>query len=333
MATYNPQPGDAHVKAALTNYGQHWMQADANFVAVQACPILPVQKQSDRYHIWDIDDMNSDDAAVRGDAQESQGGGFKLSQDTYFSEVIARHADVGSQLLSNADPGAGIEKGATAYATRKVLIRNDGLFASKFMGTGIWGTDVEGVATGATGNQFLSWSVVGPTEQSDPVQDIDKGKEQIGLAGMGPGNCLVLTVDSYRTLRSHPDIKARLGTGSGATGSDPGRQASVADLERIFELDSVYVFRSIVSNDGVRTYRSTNSALLYRKAMGGDMFEPTAMTGFAWTGYMGATASGYRMKSFYMDKEDATRYEAESAVDFKVTSDILGYYFDKTVTP
>lgn len=330
MAFYNPAQGDVHVSAALTNYAQHWMQAQAMFVSLVACPNFPVNFQSDKYHVWNRFDMFADDMQTRADATESSGGGYGISQDPYFAEVAARHTDLGDQTRRNADPAANPEKGATAYSTQKALIYQDRLFVNNYMATGKWSTDLTGVASSPSASQFVVWS----DANSTPVKDVDTGKEKIASQSGMLADSMVITFDTFVALRSHPDIKARLGTGSGATASDPGKQASLQDLANILDLNAVYLAGSVVANGTTVDFRKKNAALLYHKGDGdADGFMPKAMTKFSWTGYMGATPNGLRIKSFYIPALSATRYEAEVACDFKLTSDVLGYYFDKTVTP
>ena len=70
-----PTLGSVHVNRPLTNISQAYIQDSADFVADKIFPVVPVQKQSDRYFVYTKGDWFRDEAQIRAPATESAGGG------------------------------------------------------------------------------------------------------------------------------------------------------------------------------------------------------------------------------------------------------------------
>jgi hypothetical protein len=170
-----PTLSQVHVAAPLTNIAVAYMQDDDNYIADKVFPIVPVEFQSDLYYKWSKDDFFRDEAQQRADGQESAGSGLNLTTDSYAAAVWALHKDIGDQMRRNADPAVDIEVAVTRALMQKLLIRRDRIFASKYLATGIWGTDITGSAT-PTGAQVYQWS---DGANSDPFTDVAAGQTVI----------------------------------------------------------------------------------------------------------------------------------------------------------
>ena len=68
-----PTREDVHVDAVLTQISIAYAQKAEHFIANKVFPIIPRDKQSDKYFIWTQDDWFRDDMQRRGDAEESAG--------------------------------------------------------------------------------------------------------------------------------------------------------------------------------------------------------------------------------------------------------------------
>ena len=70
-----PQPtaSSVHVNAPLTSISIAFLQDQSGFVARKVFPAVPVNKQSDRYYIYDRGDFNRDEMKERAPATESAG--------------------------------------------------------------------------------------------------------------------------------------------------------------------------------------------------------------------------------------------------------------------
>jgi len=192
--------GSVHTNAPLTNIAVAYMQDAANYIADKVFPIVPVDFQSDLYYIWNKDDFFRDEAQLRGDGQESAGSGLNLSTASYAALVWALHKDIGDQMRRNADPAVDIEVAVTRMLMQKLLIRRDRQFASKYLTTSIWGTDITGAAS-PTGSQVYQWS---DGANSDPFSDVAAGQTTILQNTGQEANMLTIAWPVYQALRKHP---------------------------------------------------------------------------------------------------------------------------------
>jgi hypothetical protein len=320
-----PTPGDVHVSSALTDVSVAYMQSADAYIADKVFPAVPVNHQSDRYYVFSKSDFFRDEAQKRADATESAGGGFNLTTDGYTADVWAFHKDVGDQVRSNADAAIDIEMVSSEFCTQRLLIRRDRLFVSTFMNTGVWGTDITGVASGPTGPQTIQWSN-GLT--SDPIGDITARKSDVLLStGMEP-NVLVLSYPVFTALTLHPLIIDRIKYTSMPT----ARNLTAALLAEMFGVDEVIVSKAVY-NAGIEggadafNWIMGKSALLAYRAPSPGLMIPSSGYIFPWRGYTGLNDMGIRTSSWYEQKLRATRVECEMAFAMKQVAGDLGVYF------
>lgn len=317
----NPTNSDVHVDAALSTISVAYMQAAENFAASRAFPIVPVDKQSDKYHTYNKNDFLRDEARKRAPATESAGGGYSLSTGSYFADVWAFHKDVPGQATANEDDVLNGEADATEFCAQKILIRREREFASNFMTTGVWGTDVVG------GTNFTKWDDVAT---SDPIEDIKDGRIIIAKnTGIRP-NKLVVGFDVHEALKIHPLIVERFKYVS----ADSITPAMIA---RILELDEYIVSSAVYATNeegGTAAYDFVvgKNALLCHTANAPSRMTPSAGYIFGWRGLTGMNDVGVRTKRIDMPKLDAVRIETEAAFDMKMVSADLGYFFSAAVS-
>ncbi|HUT76448.1 MAG TPA: major capsid protein [Polyangia bacterium] len=339
MPTSNPTANDIHVDRRLTNFGQKWMQSSGAFVSLVAMPNAPVEKQTDVYTEWSRADFNRDEAKLRADGTESQGGGFRVGTSPYSALVYAFHKDLTTRQKRNADEQIRLEMSSVQFVSQKMMLRRERLFQEAFFpaaaASGIWATEFVGDAA-PTGNEFLFWD----NASSDPVSDVCSASDTIHLAtGMRP-NRMLMGRQTWTALKNNDSILARIS--GGATTALPATvmRNLVASL---FELESIHVMDSVI-NAGVATANADindnesnafvggDNALLYFAPQGVSLDMPTAGQQFSWTGFTGATPSGSRITRIPSPLTQSERIEGEMAVDYKVTSPELGFYFHNTVT-
>lgn len=311
----NPTAGDVHVNRPLTNFGQAFIQRAETFVGLRAMPNLPVTFQSDLFNVWSREDFFRDVALERADGTESAGGSFNLTRPTYTAEVWAFHKDVTDRQRANQDPGINLDQQAARYVSQILMIRREALFAALFMqGSDFWsGTDVDAIWGGA----------------GDPITDIRAGIEEVqGNTGFRP-NKMLIGRTGWNTLLDNADVLARI-TG----GALPGNPAIVqrALLAQLFEMDEIFVVDAVVNSAVEGAAESTafiapDDCLIYYAPNTVDMEEPTAGIQFSWTGFLGATPSGFRVKRMRADLIEADRVEGQMAFVYQVVATELGKYF------
>lgn len=326
-----PQPvaSDVHISAALTNVAVAFVQDAANFIAARVFPIVPVQKQSDVYWKFSKDDFLRDEAKPRADATESAGTGFNLSTATYTATVYGLHKDLGDQVRSNADAALNIEARSTQMLIQKMLIKRDRLFMQKFMTTGVWGTDIAGVASGAVvGTSAVKWSV-GAT--SDPFADISRGQTSVLQNSGLEANVLVLSYGVYQALRLHPAIIDRIKYTMGAE----ARNINPALLAAAFDVDEVMISRAVynTSQEGVAgaySFVMGNHALLAHRTAAPSLTEASSGYIMSWSNVYGAgNAMGVASWEVPMPVlgPNTIRIETAMAFDMQTIATELGYFF------
>lgn len=326
-----PTPSDVHVNRPLTNISIALMQDQRNFVADRVFPVVPVDKQSDAYFLYDSAYWNRDEMKLRAPAAESEGNGYAVNADnTYFAKVYAFHKDIPDQVRANADSPINLDKEATDYVTLKALIKREKLFSAAFMAGGIWGRDYDGVDSSPSTNEILQWN----DASSTPIEDIWDAKETIlENTGFEP-NKLVLGYSAFKVLSNHPDIIDRV-----KAGQTPGGAAIVDNtaLAQVFKVDEVLVMRAIENTAlegaaaATNTFINGKKALLVYSPPSPGLMTPAAGYIFSWKGYLGAGPAGNRIKRFRMEHLAADRVEIEIAYDVKLISASLGAFWDSVV--
>ncbi len=330
-----PQPvySDVHIQAALTQISVAFIQDESHYIADKVFPIVPVVHQADRYFIYSKDDFFRDEAQLRADATESAGGGFNLTTQAYSANVYGYHKDIGDQTRRNADPAVDIDVAATKFCMEKMLIKRDVFFASQFMTTTVWGTDITGVASGPSGVQTIYWN---DDANGDPFTDIATGQTTIlQNTGYEP-NVLVLSWPVYQALRKHPlvidRIKYTMGGGAMAENITPNLLAAAFDVEEVLVSKAVYN-TAPEGQTGSYSFIVGKNALLCYRAPAAGLWQPSAGYIWAWQGFTGLNNIGVRILQIPMPWLGASmvRTEAEMAFDMTVVSKPLGYFFSGIV--
>ena len=323
-----PQPtqSQVHVDAILTNISVAYLQRAENFIADKVFPVVPVDKQSDKFFKYDKNDWLRDEARVRADGTESVGSGYNITTDTYYADVFAIHKDIGDQTRANADAPINVDREAAEFVTHRLLMRRELQFVSDFMTTGKWATDVTGVSGSPSSGQTRQWN---DYTNSDPIEDIEAGKAQIlSVTGL-EANTLVLGYDTFRQLKNHPDLVDRIKYTSSQTITEDM-------LARMFDIDRVLVSKSVKATNkegatGAYAFSTGKTALLAHVAPNPGILTPSAGYTFTWTGVSQGLGATIGTSSFRMESLRATRVEAELAFDNKIIGTDLGYFWNSIV--
>jgi hypothetical protein len=319
-----PQPPfeDVHVDAILTQISVAYIQSGA-YIAHLAAPIIQVDKQSDKYFTFPKAYWFRDEAQRRGDAQESAGGGYTVSTDSYNCDVWAFHKDVGHLTMANYDDPLDPLRNAAQWVAGVLGRRREIQWATDFFATGIWDTDKTG------GTDFTVWSDY--TGGSTPIENIDDGVETVlENTGFKP-NTLVLGRSVFKKLKRHPDLRDQLKY----TGRD---NVTTEMMAQIFELDRVLVCEAVKNTgeeEGDSTYdfiQGQNDALLCYVNPEPAREMPSAMYTFSWRGVSDDLGEDIGTSQFEVERLKAIRVESEIAMDHKVVATDLGYFFSGAVS-
>lgn len=338
------QPGrsDVHVNRPLTNISLAFVQDDDNFVAGRIFPNIPVGKQSDLYFTYDRDEFNRDEMKERAPGTESAGGTYKIGRDNYFARIRAYHRDVPDPVRANQDDAISLDREATIFVTGKALINREKNWVTSYFTAGdpadTWTFDVDGASTAsgasfdptdAANNQVVFWD----NPASTPIEDVRRGKRFVlESTGFKP-NKITLGRAVFDALLDHPDIVGRIDRGQTRGAAIANREAIAA----LFELDEVLVMDAIETTSvegaatAARAFIGGPHALLAYAAPSPGLMTPSAGYTFSWTGLLGNTPDGMRIKRFRMEHLESDRVEIDSTYDQKLVSADLGYFFGNIV--
>ncbi len=326
-----PQPtlNQVHVDRPLTNISVAYIQEAKDFIADQVFPLVPVQKQSDRYFVYTKGDWFRDEAQVRAPATESAGGGYNLDNTpSYYAPVYAFHKDVDEQTRANSDVPLNADRDATQFVTQRMLLRRERQWASQYFTTGIWGnTDQTGVASGPAANQFVQWNATGST----PVEDIDTQIYQIKESTGYKPNTLVIGPLVFRTLKNHAEVLDRIKyTQRGIITEDI--LASVFGVDKVLVASAVYNSAQEGAADAMQFIYGKQALLVYAEKNPG-IQKPSGGYIFGWTGLLGAGAYGSRITRIPMPwlGQGTERIEGEMAFAAKLVSADLGVFYTSCV--
>ncbi len=315
-----PTQSAVHVDVPLTNISTAYMQSQDAFIASKVFPVVPVQKQTDKFYTYTKNDWFRDEAQVRADATESAGSGYGISTSTYSCDVWAIHKDIGYQTRANADSQINLDRDAAEFVTQRLLLRQEIQFVTDFFTTSVWATD-------STPSNL--WS---DFTNSDPIEDIETGKETILSVTGQMANTLVLGYQVFRKLKNHPDVIDRIKYTTGVS----GRTVTPDLLAAMFDVDRVLVARAIkaTNNEGeTAAYSFTHGkhALLCHVAPNPGLLTPSAGYMFSWQGVSDGLGANIGVRRIDMPTKRAERIEGEIAFDNRVVGSDLGYFFNGAV--
>jgi hypothetical protein len=331
----NPTQSDLHVSQPLTNISVAYIQSEDTYVADKVFPRVPVQKQSDLYWKYHKAEWRRQDVERRAPSTETPGVGWNVTTDAYFAHVYGIHKDIDDQLRANADSNFNLDRDATRFITNQLLLKRDQDWVRTYFQSGVWDTDLTGVAAAPTGDQFLQWN----EEGSDPIGDVTLAvigrREDTGEAP----NTLVIAPRVLHALRHHPDILDRIKyTQRGLVTED--LLSSLFGVQKILvtwatevvgnpprkqdpnEADDAAEYKFITGNNALLVYANPSPSLM----------TPSGGYIFTWNGYLAGNDRGIRVKRFRMEPIASDRIEAEMTYDMKVVSPDVGVFFGDAVS-
>jgi hypothetical protein len=320
-------PSNVHIDQPLSNLTLAYVQEQTNFIADKVFPTVGVQKQSDKYYIYDRANMNrAGDVQKLAPRTEVNRIGQSISNDSYFADVYGLGMDFDEQTLSNEDAMLDIRSAGATTLVNRLLIHREEQFAASFFAAGIWGTD-------ATPSNL--WS---DYTNSTPIRDVTTARRtmQLKSGGFKP-NTMVIGKEVRDILINHPDILARLNGGATVTNTALITDAKLAE---IFEVENFYVMEA-VKNTGAEGLAESNAfiggknALLVHTPRTAGLMTPAAGLTFAWNNVPGVSNLGVTVESFSDDalkrQQVAEHIQVKMSYDMKVVGADLGYFFEAVI--
>ena len=320
-------PSAVHIDQPLSNLTLAYVQEQTNFVADKVFPVVGVQRQSDKYYIYDRANMNrSGDVKKLAPRTEVNRIGMAVSNSAYYADVYGIGMDFDEQTIANEDAMLEIRAAGAQTLINRVLIEREEQFASTFFNAGVWTTDV------TPANLWSDYT------NSTPISDVTNGSRTMQLTSGGfKPNTMVVGKEVRDILINHPDILARLNGGS--TINNPALITD-AKLAEIFGVENFFVMEA-VKNGAVEGLAESNAfiggknALLVHTPRASGLMTPAAGLTFAWNNIPNVNNLGITVESFSDDalkrQQVAEHIQVKMAYDMKVVGADLGYFFSAVV--
>lgn len=320
-------PSAVHVDQPLTNLTLAYVQDQSNFIADKVFPVVGVNKQSDKYYVYDRAGMNrGGERKPLAPRTEVKRIGMSVSTGAYYADVFGLGMDFDDQTLANEDAALEIRAAGAQTLVTNLLIDREVDFANTFFSAGVWGSET------TPSNLWSDYT------NATPISDVTAARRAMQLKSGGyKPNTMVVGKEVRDILINHPDILGRLN--GGATVSNTALITN-AKLAEIFEVENFYVMEA-VQNTGAEGLAESNAfiggkhALLTYTPSSAGLMTPAAGLTFAWNNLQGVQNLGVSVESF---SDDALRrvgvaehIQAKMAYDMKVVGADLGYFFDTVI--
>lgn len=194
-----PELSNVHTDAILTNISEQYR--NAKFIGTQLMPVVPVKKESDYYYKYNskatrfrIPDT------LRAAKTESKQVDWEVTTDTYACQEHALNDLIDDREYANADKPLNLKSDTVEFLTDIILNAQEKRIADQLFSTSV-------ITNNTTLTGTDQWS---DYENSDPIGDIEDGKEDIHGRIFREPNTLVLGKEVYNKLKHHPDITDRI---------------------------------------------------------------------------------------------------------------------------
>lgn len=324
-------PGDLHVNRELTTVMVAYRQSAGEFVADEIFPNIGSDAPTDFYNKMGRRSFLQTAMQKRAPRTETPGVDWNFTRDTFATEVWGLHHDVEDQMRASADANWNLDRTGTELITQQALLRREKEWYNTFFKTGVWGTDWAGVTGAPAAGQFLRFDQAG----SSPIKQFRAARRRFHKkTGLQP-NFVLFGPDVWDIIIDHPEFIERIKYTQNTI------KLSRQLVGNALEIDNIYVGEAIEATDGgdelnadvvpTTQYLAGNSFLLGYRSNRPSRENPSAGYTFSWTGYLGASAFGGRVKKFRMEPIACDRIEIEMAYDYKIVAPELGEFYSEAV--
>lgn len=300
------------VEPILTNMLVAYMQNSDRFVASRVFPVVPTERDSGTYYIFDKKYWFHNNMVARAPGGDFARTEFAVSPASFVTTQWALDYALADEVRANSLVPMDLETAAVEYLAQQSMLIKEIKFSTDFMKVGVWGTDDNNSAT--------DWD---DTASGDPWTNIMTAKRTISANTGLDGNSMVVGYIVHAALMAHPDMVDRIKYTRVATDADI--EASLASL---LGLGSYLVGKASYSNTNESAAFSATAiidddALIYHNNPGAGVFGATAGKTFAWAGGGGVgTLYRYRDQARHADVIQHKEQWDQAAV-----ATDLGYFF------
>jgi len=328
----DPVITSVHVDQPLTNMTVARIQAAENFIAGSVFPIIPCQKRSNKYFVFNAGDMTRLEMRRGAPGRKAPSAGFRVSDDSYSCEKYHVRNPSPDEITEEADAPLDLSAGGrvkTMWITQQMLLQMEVLFFNAFWGPSVWTTDWDGVSTGPGASEILQWDQSGST----PVADVESLKAAVEGYGCPTPNVMTVGARVHKILMDHSGLLGRIQYTSGATNAVVRSQmAGIFGVDKYQVAKASYNSAARGQTDSFTRVATDNDVLLsYSPPEGVSLEQESAGYIMGWSGKSGASQYGTRIRTYRNEEEETEYTEGAMWVDMKQVSANCGAYVDAAV--
>ncbi len=189
-----PTTNQVHIDAALSNISIAYR--NQGYIADRIFPVVNVDKKSDYFYTWTKDYWFRNSVKQRGPGAGYPETGMTISNTQFVCVNKALAFPLEEEVLANADAGIDLERAGAEHLADQFALDREITLAAICFGASAW-------TSSATKSGTSQWS---DYENSDPIGDIETGRQAIQkLTGVVP-NVAVMGEEVFAKLRRHPDL-------------------------------------------------------------------------------------------------------------------------------
>lgn len=328
---------DGMFDETLTSYSESYIQDANDFISNQVATVIPVRLEAGTFWKYPRSYFYRDEMALRPHGGTPVQVRYGIEEDTYFvQEYAAEHIIDDRDRAKMAVPGINLDFNATKLLTQKALIRRDRQWATTFFKTGVWGTDLTGIASGTpSSTQFLQWDQAA----ANPIRDVAEAREKIMLGTGKRANVMVLGARAYEKLRQAPALIDLFKYTQGGL-------INIELIRDMFEVDRVVICRTVYNSadeqgvtkdaENLQYIIDPDSAWLGYVEPEPMQDAPTAVAMFVWTGYeagLAGTNMGGIIRRGRDDRARSDWFQITDAMAYRAVATELGVFFNKVIAP
>jgi hypothetical protein len=314
----NPTISDIHIDTALSEIAIGYK--NTQFIADQVLPEVTVQKQSDKYYVWDKGSWLTNQVEKRTPGDTFPEGRMKLSNDEYYCDIYHLAYAIPWENKKNQDAVIDLETRGAEWLANQFALNREIQLASAIMAGSVWDTNP------VVGTDFVAWD---DEDSSNPPEDVDGWRDTV-LKNTGTlPNTLVIGREVFSIVRRHPIILDMYKyTGRGIL--TEAEVAAALGIDKLLVGNTVR--RTTIEGNATQTQAfvwGKNALLLYvpsRPAVN----EPSAGYTFVWD--IEGSGLSVTISPIVQEERDRDLLKGKHAFDFKVTGTDLGVYAASVVS-
>lgn len=259
-----------HVDQVMTNFVQGYRPK--GIIVDRVAPIVPVDKQSNFYIVYDRGDTlrNYGTQSRRAPGTEARTVSRQVGSGTYFAVNYALKIPVVIEETANADP-----------AYQQHFLNQHGMYLTDLLMLAWEYRVAPSVTTVANVGSGAGVSSAWTGSTSNPIGNINTAINNVHYSTGYRPNVMAMGIQAWNSLRTHPDIRNIIfGTNNGGGYPTTQQVANLFDLEEIMVSGLFVNTANEAQNDTLTSPWLDHVVVFYRGAAAS--IEPTAFASFRW---------------------------------------------------